>query len=225
MLPTLLLALVVQGPSPAPVRPVLVELFTSEGCSSCPPADDALAELVAQQPLPGIEVVALGEHVTYWNDLGWADPFSHPQFDARQAAYGHRSYTPQMVVDGAAFFVGGRSRAIEAISARRSAARLEVALKVVRTPTGLMVSAEAPGTAPLWLALTESGLSTAVPSGENAGHTLRHAPVVRRLERATRGATVAWVLPKGTSLDRLKVVAFVQEEPLGEVLGLATARP
>src|SRR5215468_246613 len=84
--------------------PVIVELFTSEGCSSCPPADEALRRLASTQPVPGVEIVAMSEHVDYWNSLGWTDPFSSSQFSQRQDEYGKAfgldgSYTPQMVVD------------------------------------------------------------------------------------------------------------------------------
>ncbi|MBC8645642.1 MAG: DUF1223 domain-containing protein, partial [Thermoanaerobaculia bacterium] len=101
---------------PQPARtPVVVELFTSEGCSSCPAADALLARLVATQPVAGAEVVALSEHVDYWNRLGWADPFASKQFSQRQGDYAaasrqSRVYTPQMVVDGGAEFVGSDAR-------------------------------------------------------------------------------------------------------------------
>ena len=92
--------------------PILVELFTSEGCSSCPPADKVLAQLHERQPLPGVPLLVLSEHVDYWNDLGWSDPFSDPLFSERQRLYGGRSYTPQVVVDGRVDVLGSDEEGI-----------------------------------------------------------------------------------------------------------------
>src|SRR4051812_43050802 len=99
---------------------VLVELFTSEGCSSCPPADATLSRLEAKQPVPGVQLIVLSEHVDYWNDLGWRDPYSDAQFSDRQGAYGGRIYTPQAVIDGRADVVGSDEDAI--VRAARGAA-------------------------------------------------------------------------------------------------------
>src|SRR5258708_30000026 len=98
---------------------VVVELFSSEGCSSCPPADDVLTQLAHRQPVPGVEVLALGEHVDYWDRLGWRDPFSSPAFSARQSNYDVRVfhadqvYTPQLVIDGRLERVGSDARAVQ----------------------------------------------------------------------------------------------------------------
>src|SRR5437899_3897798 len=106
-------------PGSAPRSMVVVELFTWEACSSCPPADDVLSQLAHRQPVPGVQVLALGEHVDYWDRLGWRDPFSSPAFSARQSNYdarvfhAHQVYTPQLVIDGRLERVGRDARAGE----------------------------------------------------------------------------------------------------------------
>ena len=121
-------------PIPSAQRtPIIVELFTSEGCSSCPPADAVLAELESKQPVANANIIALGEHVDYWNYLGWSDPYSAAIFGERQQAYAQslnsNTYTPQMVVDGKAEFVGSNtSKALAAIAkaASEPKAKLEI---------------------------------------------------------------------------------------------------
>src|SRR5450631_2985869 len=115
-----------------PRTPVIVELFTSEGCSSCPPADQLLAKLEAEQPVRNAEIIALEEHVDYWNNLGWVDPFSSDFATTRQYAYAGalgngNAYTPQMVVDGQSEFVGSREgKARSAIEHAGSRKKTEV---------------------------------------------------------------------------------------------------
>ncbi len=166
---------------------VLVELFTSEGCSSCPPADKLLTELDESQPVHGAQVIALSEHVDYWNRLGWKDPFSSAQFTERQTDYSttlhvEDIYTPQMIVDGRIEFVGNqRATALEAIAkaAQSQKARIEAVIKT-STPNSITLSIQA-GDIPevsrgdradVILAITESGLMSNVARGENAGRRL-----------------------------------------------------
>lgn len=157
---------------------VVIELFTSQGCSSCPPADQLLAELAAAP-----DVIALAFHVDYWNDLGWADPFSRAAFTARQQVYAGdagRVYTPALVVNGAADVVGSNRRAVaKAIAGAR---RLPV-LPARATVDGAAVRVEAtpPDGTTAVVAVYEDGLRTAVPRGENAGATLPNDRVVRAL--------------------------------------------
>lgn len=202
--------------------PVVVELFSSEGCSSCPPADKVLDDLATTQPIDGVDVIALEMHVDYWNDLGWTDPFSDARFSERQRSYarvGNRSgvFTPEAIVDGASSIIGSDRGALSAaITRARDRAHVTVAL----TGTGSAVQVtlgdlDAVTPASLWIAVTESGLETAVPSGENSGRTLRHAPVVRALERAgdARAGVTPIVVPRvSVRKGPLSAVVFVQRE-------------
>ena len=186
------------GDEPAK-QPVVVELFTSEGCSDCPPADTLLKSLSEKQPLKGIEILALEEHVDYWNSTKWVDPFSSADFSLRQQQYAvtlHAGdvYTPQMVVDGSSQFVGSRTReATDQIrwAAARNRGRLLLTAapgQKEHTPSfelRLGPSSAALNSSPLdlWIAVTEKGLSSKVSGGENSGETLQHAPVVRLLHK------------------------------------------
>ncbi len=203
---------------------VVVELFTSEGCSSCPPADALLARL-AREGLPGTRVLALSEHVDYWNGPGWRDPFSAPAFTERQAAYARRLgagtvYTPQAVVDGEAQVLGGDEGALRA-AILRAARAPRGALSLRRSPEGVAVEGAWPGgRAAVRVALVEDGVAIRVTGGENAGRTLRHEGVVRWLGTAGEGegtfrGTVA--LP-AAGRGRFRVVAFAQGTRTGRIL-------
>jgi hypothetical protein len=184
--------------SPPSGAPVVIELFTSEGCSSCPAADDILSELARAGVVDGVPIVVLSEHVDYWNRLGWTDPFSSSAMTARQAQYARslsaEVYTPQMVVDGESEFIGNDGRAaLDAI--RRAAATKKAAVTAEITHAGntLLVRATvAPGAleavpdADVLVGLTEDGLASNVASGENKGRRLAHAAVTRHLQKAGR---------------------------------------
>jgi hypothetical protein len=193
---TLVAAMSALGPTvvalPAGARvPVIVELFTSEGCSSCPPADTLLAQLIATQPVDGALVIGLSEHVDYWDRLGWKDPFSDARYTRRQNDYaghdaGDNIYTPQMVVDGAASFVGSdRAAALAAI--KKAATQPKRAIQLswpTASPGHLEIDVPGAGdrqASRVFLVVIESGLSSKVTRGENGGHTLTHDGVVRRL--------------------------------------------
>ena len=209
--------------------PVLVELFTSEGCSSCPSADKLLAEIERTQPVPKAEVLVLSEHVDYWNRLGWRDPFSSPQFSRRQSDYNAEAYTPEMVVNGRAKFVGNNAR--EAIAAIQEAANQPRALVTLsRGAGGLVVNVEGiPGNADadVYLAMTETGLRSNVTAGENAGRMLDHTGVVRALTMIGRA--------KGTSFSKQaafpatgahgRVIVFLQDRRTREILGAGSLEP
>jgi hypothetical protein len=202
--------------------PVLVELFTSEGCSSCPPADRHLQQLDSQ-------VIVLSEHVDYWDHLGWKDRFSSPAFTERQEAYARQfgldsPYTPQMVVDGVAQFTGGDTRRAAA-EIDKAADRPKAAIYLSRSGAGVRVDIEsAPKEADLWLALADNSDLTRVAGGENKGHTLTHVAVVRSMRKLGSlkrgGAFSRHVdLPAGAAGQR--VVVFLQEAGQARVLGAA----
>ena len=216
--------------------PVVVELFTSEGCSSCPAADAALRELETAQSVPGVEIIALGQHVDYWNRLGWKDPFSSPQFTERQrdyaAGFGTGSYTPQAVVNGRYEFVGSqRGKLAEAIAQAARVPRATVALSRPGTSTlGIKVSNLPASTAAteVLLALTETGLSSQVGRGENSGRLLRHAAVVRALRplgSLTADGTFAVTTPLSLNpvwkTENLRAVVLVQEKASHRIVGVA----
>lgn len=223
--------------------PVLAELFTSEGCSSCPAADGLLAMVGAEQPVDGVYVIALSEHVTYWDHQGWKDPFASPQFTERQHSYGRRFnlesiYTPQLVIDGRAEMVGSDAVQLRRALAEASrtpkapltvAASLDATGAVVGAASGAGLQAGgAEATALLW-ALTEDDLIMDVKRGENAHRTLRHSGVVRSLvsHKIERGATTdKVVVPLHASWkhDKLRVVAFVQSTKTARVLSVGWAR-
>jgi hypothetical protein len=228
--------------------PVVVELFTSEGCSSCPPADQLLSRMERSQPIAGARVIALEEHVDYWNSLGWTDPFSSSQYRVRQNDYGRRFlddniYTPQMIVNGQAQFVGNDSdRASQEISRAaqtqttlvelKAAPRaadpdlVDLSVQVTNAQTGKTHNSN------VYLAVTESDLSTNVQRGENSGRLLRHAPVVRSFgvigkldsKGSSSGAiTNTLRLPREWKRENLRAVVFVQERDSFKITGAAIA--
>ncbi|HWU88772.1 MAG TPA: DUF1223 domain-containing protein [Kofleriaceae bacterium] len=180
-------------PNPAPSRPrgaegpVILELFTSQGCSSCPPADRYLASLARTGQLGGRAIVPLSFHVDYWNDLGWVDPYSLPAWTERQRQYARalgddRVYTPEVVVGGAAGMVGSHAQKVAAAIA--SAARPALlAATATWARDHVEVTAEAPADADVLVAVWEEARTIAVTRGENTGETLTNHRIVRRLDR------------------------------------------
>jgi hypothetical protein len=221
--------------------PVLVELFTSEACSSCPPADGVLARLDREPATGGVEVIPLSEHVDYWNNLGWRDRFSSALFTSRQQDYGQALhlqtvYTPQMVVNGQAQVLGSDENAVRAaIRAAAQGPRATVALRVATVDlASCQVRGFPPGTqtADVLLAVTESSLVTFVSGGENNGSRLRHSAVVRSLQTLARldakkggvySADVHLNLRPDWIRQNLKLVLFVQDRSTRRILGAAAA--
>jgi hypothetical protein len=224
---------------------VIAELFTSEGCSSCPPADEVLTRLVTSQPVAGVEIIALGEHIDYWDRLGWRDPFSSRLFTRRQSQYdarvfhGNSIYTPQIVVDGASGSVGSDAAAVQ--RAIEQASRLpKAAVRIAPHPEGgepaVDVRVEAGPELPLRqpadvvLALTEDHLVTNVKRGENSGRVLTHSAVVRSLstigglspEHRTFSMTVPIALLAEWKRENVRLTVLVQEAESRRIIGAGT---
>ena len=222
----------------APRVPVLVELFTSEGCSDCPAADSLLERLDKEQFVPGAEVIVLSEHVTYWNYLGWRDPFSMQVLDARQQVYGEHFglgsiYTPQAVVDGGWQFVGSDERRMRAAVAEAAAApKTPLALEEVHAGNGA-VSFRVRGRidlhARLFAALAADATHSDVVRGENAGRTLHHVAAVRGLHEFTgadvNGQTLSMASIEsgatGSITGPLRLVVWVADARTGRVVSVA----
>lgn len=231
-------------------KPVIVELFTSEGCSDCPPADSLLMALQAQQPVAGADVIPLEEHVDYWNHDGWVDPFSSGEWTERQRTYVAKTkdpspYSPEMVVDGQWQFVGSRSRdALQAIhlAAQQPEAQVSIAPESADpkgeqrfdVKVGSLPAQDSGDTPEVWLAVTESGLGNSVRAGENAGKDLKHGPVVRMFKKlgvAKAGSgDVAYDAPAALKFksnwkrENLRVVVFVQEKKSLRIIGAAETK-
>ena len=224
---------------------VLVELFTSEGCSTCPPADKLLAELDQTQPIKGVEVIALSEHVDYWNHLGWKDPYSSADFSRRQADYARQLkledvYTPQIVVDGQTELVGGKSAAVrEAIAKAAGTPKANVRVQIKSTtPKSIALTVQVDDlpevargdAADVMLAITESGLMNSVSRGENAGRKLAHSAVTRKLIRIGTVKEKSFKAEPAVDLNStwnrqaMKAVVFVQEHNSRRVLGAAAIK-
>src|SRR5260370_29872940 len=186
--------------SPGVARtPVVVELFTSEGCSSCLPADALLAGLTEQQFYENAQLITLEEHVDYWDGQGWVDPFSSRDWTARQNVYAgvlanRNPYTPQMVVDGTVEFTGSNGQKARQ-TILEAAGKTKIPVTLVQGSTnetgkgdfsvkcGKLGGTTKGDAAEVWLAITETGLHSAVKRGENAGQDLHHAAVVRSMRK------------------------------------------
>ena len=219
------------GPNSA--TPLLVELFTSEGCSSCPPADAFLRDLDSKQPLPGVQVIVLEEHVDYWDDQGWRDPFSSHEFTLRQVEYTQHlhvagPYTPEMVVNGAYELVGSdRTRAAQAFQKALALTTVPIRITSVSLENGKVHAHVETGppaeNVEVWAVLALDHAESQVSRGENGGHHLDHVAVAKKLSKigkAEKGQTfskdVVLDLPPGPC----RFIAFLQDGQ-GRILGAA----
>ncbi|HTC92223.1 MAG TPA: DUF1223 domain-containing protein [Terriglobales bacterium] len=227
------------GGSPASVA--IVELFTSEACSSCPPADVLLRQINLKRASAGQLIVGISEHVTYWNSLGWKDPFSSRIFTDRQSAYALRlspegSYTPQMVLNGREQFIGSDAGALEQ-ALREDARRPHLVLSILSSTLSsrgvdvkFSLTGETPTPLDIFAVLTDDVDQSNVLGGENGGRLLQHVSVARSLTRVAmvqgdREQSVHIVLPEGFqpgSGSGHHLILLAQEQHLGPIVGAAT---
>jgi hypothetical protein len=177
-------------------KAVMIELFTSEGCSSCPPADTVLQGLLAQQPVAGVEIIALEEHVDYWNHDGWVDPYSSRTWTERQEAYASMlktdPYTPELVIDGQSQIIGSREQDVlrkiaSAAEGPKAVVKIDPENSGAQDVRRFKISIEKlesnQDAADVWLAVTEDGLHSQVSGGENGGRMLNHVATLRSLRK------------------------------------------
>ncbi len=233
--------LIAQNTTVSHATPVLVELFTSEGCSSCPPADLLLAKLEQLQPVKGADIIVLSEHVDYWEQGGWHDRFSSHQFTDRQTSYtnslhvSNGDYTPQIVVDGTDQFIGNdASSAIRSITKASQTPKHTLTLSNVAV-NGRRVSAtlsgdSLPGKGDLYVVLVDALDTTDVKGGENSGHHLEHVDVARVMERiagfkdfASGSRSFNLTLPSNANTGHMRLVAFAQQGDQRAVVGVVSA--
>jgi hypothetical protein len=227
----------------AAASPVLVELFTSEGCSSCPPADALLQRMDAAQPVPGAQLIVLSEHVDYWNHDGWKDPYSSAFLTDRQSAYVralglNTPYTPQIIVDGAGELRASGAEQMSQIL-QKAAAAPKVPVRIgslsieATSPALLRARVEVDGrsekhSADVYVVVALDHAESQVLRGENTGRHLAHVAVVQELikigkleKQKSFGQDFQVKLKPGTDPQNIRIVAFVQESGFGKVLGAA----
>ena len=227
-------------------QPVVVELFTAEGCSSCPPADLLLAKLDSAQPLAPAQVIALEEHVDYWDEQGWKDPFSSYVWTERQREYAGtlrsgNPYTPQMVIDGTVGFVGSHS-AMARDAILKAAAEQKTKIDLTETTPvenksvtfkvdiEKLIGASPKDSSEVILGITENGLHSSVKAGENSGKELSHSAVLRELKvlgvvgkygKDSFSSQPSVKLDSKWDVANLRAVVFVQERKSRRILGAA----
>jgi len=224
-------------------NPVLVELFTSEGCSSCPPADEFVRKLDQLQPVAHAQLIVLSEHVDYWDHEGWKDPYSSPELTDRQAAYEHvlglnSPYTPQLIVDGGSeIHLTDRQQIEKAFQQAAATPKISVLLDGVSIDTAnprllrAHVAADADtakNSADVYLAIALDHAESQVLRGENGGRHLVHTAVVLQLVKIGKlekgknfAQDVKVQLKPGVDPHILRVIAFVQTPGPGKLLGAA----
>lgn len=223
--------------------PVLIELFTAEGCSSCPPADEFLRKLDESQPLPGAQLITLGEHVDYWDNQGWRDPFSSASLTDRQRGYERalgrsEPYTPQFIIDGTAEMrLSDRPKIAQLLTDAAASPKIPMSIDSLKVEPGTpafvsgKLTADGSGQthkSDVFLGLALDHFESKVLRGENRGETLKHVAVVLdlvKLGALTPGGKFSqdFRVPVKAGLDpaNLRVVGFAQQSPYGKVIGAA----
>lgn len=242
---TIALGITRAGGAEGPPPMVLIELFTSEGCSSCPPADAFLRQLDASQPVPGAQLIVLGEHVDYWDRQGWTDPFSSAALTDRQRAYAralglHEVFTPQFIVDGSSEMrLSARQNIAQILTSAAAAPKIPVALESIKIEAGtpdfvsgvITLEGTVRHSSDVYLAIALDHFESKVLRGENRGQTLTHVAILLDLvkldslapgEKYRRDFRVP--LKAGVDPGNVRVIGFVQESGNGKVLGAARAR-
>jgi hypothetical protein len=231
----------------ADAHPVLVELFTSEGCSSCPPADALLLRMDTSPPISGAQLIVLSEHVDYWDHDGWKDPNSSAALTERQEAYVHAlglktAYTPQLIVDGSAEMRANQPQQADKVF-HDAAAAPKVPVRITdvsidpANPSVLRARIEADGesnrsNADIFVAVALDRVESQVLKGENGGRHLTHVAVVQQITKIGKlskaknfDESVQLKLKPGTDPKNIRIVAFAQESGPGKVLGVAMKKP
>ena len=231
----------------ASVHPVLIELFTSEGCSSCPPADVMIQKLDTYQPIAGAQLIVLSEHVDYWDHDGWKDPNSSASLTERQSDYVHvlglnTPYTPELIVDGSKDVSANDTQKLETIL-KDAAATAKVSVRIgevsvdAGNPTVLRTHIDTDANfdkhnADVFVAVALDHVESQVLRGENGGHHLTHVAVVQQITKVGKlqkgkafGQDVELKLKPGTDPKNVRLIAFVQETGLGKLLGAALRKP
>ncbi|GAB4038966.1 DUF1223 domain-containing protein [Spirosoma gilvum] len=217
---------------PAPQPVVVLELFTSQGCSSCPPADKILQEITQRATQSGQAVYGLSFHVDYWNRLGWTDPFSTKVYTDRQRQYDRllksQTYTPQLVINGHQEVIGGQrgriEQAIQSIQKEPASAFVQVDASLKKQANQVTVSYELSTTGPyrVNIAVVQKEVQTAVKNGENGGRTLTNANVVRQfktLDNPAKSGTATLSIPNDLPVDQTGVLVYVQRTDNQQVVG------
>jgi hypothetical protein len=233
-------SLAANQPAPPPDQPpvpILIELFTSEGCSSCPPVDEFVRHIDETQPVAGAQLIVLSEHVDYWDHDGWKDKYSSAQFTERQNGYVHAmnlqtAYTPQMVVDGYIELKGSSADIEQTFAKELKVAKIPVRITSAKidAPSQLRVKIEADAPekhgGAVWIAVALDHAASQVSAGENSGKQLQHVAVVEELRKVGKldkgkpfAQDIAVKLKPDTDPKNLRIIAFIQESNEGKVLG------